>query len=367
MGKDAKEVSEQIRKEMGEDAIIFSTEKIRQRGFFGLFKKPLVKIVAIDDSNDNEGSLIQLETKRELDELKKMVGEISNKLENLPATDTYSIKKAENSIFDVYVDYLTSKKIQAPIAKKIVEIVSRQINLSRDNFDHVVGAMRLVCEDYIGRGVTVEDDRTARPRIYVMLGPTGVGKTTTISKLAARLIVNRDTMVQKATLGLITLDTYRVGAINQLGGYAKIMDVPFEVAYDKKDLDNALLNMRELDYILIDTVGRGHKMAELREDFDLISSCVKNAQFFLLLNVSTDYNELKSIISSYSFLKDYRLIFTKLDEADNYANVLNIKVLTGKSLSYFTTGQSVPDDMMVADKNLIVNNLFSEEDGDGSS
>lgn len=79
----------------------------------GSLRSPLAKIVAIDDSNDNEGSLIQLETKRELDELKKMVGEISNKLENLPATDTYSIKKAENSIFDVYVDYLTSEKIQA--------------------------------------------------------------------------------------------------------------------------------------------------------------------------------------------------------------------------------------------------------------
>lgn len=361
VAKDAKEAGDMIKSEMGPDAMIVSTKKVKPAGLFGIFKKPVVEVVAIAEEKP-EKSLIQVETKRDIDELKLMVQTLTEKVGEISQSAGSDIKEAEKSIFDVYTEYLTNRKVQLPIAKKIVEIASRQITLTKDNFDHVISAMKLVTADYIGEGKSIEGDKTARPRIYVFMGPTGVGKTTTLSKLAAGLVL------AKKTVGIITLDTFRIAAVEQIRTYSTILEAPLEVAYDASELEAALHKMREIDYILVDTAGRGHKVSELREDFEMISGCIKNGTYFLLLNVNTDYKELKSIVSSYGFLSNYRLLFTKLDEADSYANILNLRVLTGMPLSYFTTGQSVPDDMLVADKKIIVDNIFSTlEGGNGSS
>lgn len=351
-----------IRAEMGSDAIIVSTKNIKKKGFFGLFKKSEVEVVAVAEE-EPKNSLIQVETKRDIDELKQLVTELTEKVGKISEkANSTEVREAEKSIFDVYTEYLTGRRVQLPIAKKIVEIASRQITLTEENFEHVVNAMKLVAADYMGEGKTIEGDRTARPRIYVFLGPTGVGKTTTLSKLAASLVLS------KKTVGIITLDTFRIAAVEQIRTYSTILEAPLEVAYDQEELKAAIHKMREMDYILIDTAGRGHKLGELKEDFDMYSSCVKDGIYYLLLNVNTDYRELKSIVQSYSFLNEYRLLFTKLDEADSYANILNMRVLTGMPLSYFAVGQSVPDDLIVADKKLVVDNIFKAmEGGNGSS
>ncbi len=327
VAKDAKDAGEMIKNEMGPDAMIVSTKKIKPGGIFGFFKKPVVEVIAIAEEQP-ENSLIQVETKRDIDELKKMVQNLTDKVGQISTTANTEIKEAEKSIFDVYTEYLTNRKVQLPIAKKIVEIASRQITLTRDNFDHVVSAMKLVTADYIGEGKSIEGDKNARPRIYVFMGPTGVGKTTTLSKLAAGLVL------AKKSVGIITLDTFRIAAVEQIRTYSTILEAPLEVAYDASELEAALHKMRELDYILVDTAGRGHKVNELKEDYEMIASCIKNGIYFLLLNVNTDYRELKSIVSSYGFLTNYRLLFTKLDEADSYANVLNLKVTAPPPQAY---------------------------------
>lgn len=361
IAKDSREAADMIRAEMGSDAIIVSTKNIKKRGFLGMFKKSEVEVVAVAEE-DNSRSLIQVETKRDIDELKNLVTELTEKVSQLSNAAPTEVKEVEKSIFDVYTEYLTSRRVQLPIAKKIVEIASRQITLTEENFEHVVNAMKLVTADYIGDGKTIDSDKGPRPRIYVFLGPTGVGKTTTLSKLAASLVLN------KKTVGIITLDTFRIAAVEQIRTYSTILEAPLEVAYDEEELKNAIAKMREMDYILIDTAGRGHKLGELKEDYDMYSACVKDGIYYLLLNVNTDYRELRSIVQSYSFLSNYRLLFTKLDEADSYANILNLRVLTGMPLSYFATGQSVPDDLIVSDKKMVVENIFKHAEGaNGSS
>ncbi len=361
IAKDAKEASDIIKAEMGSDAMIVSEKKVKPKGLFGFLKKPEVEVVAVCEEK-SEKTLLQFETKRDIDELKEMVTELTEKVSNISQLESTEYKKAERSIFDAYTEYLTSRRVELPVAKKIVEIASRQIALTEENFEHVIGAMKLVASEYIGDGKSIESDTGIRPRVYVFLGPTGVGKTTTLSKLAANLVLS------KKSVGIITLDTYRIAAVEQIRMYSTILDSPLEVAYDESELKAALNNLRDKEYILIDTAGRGHKMAEIKEDFDLIDGCISDPRYFLLLNVNTDYRELRSIVRSYAFLKDYRLLFTKLDEADSYANVLNLRVLTGMPLSYFTVGQSVPDDMRVADKNYVTDNIFvRKEEGLGSS
>lgn len=361
IAKDSKEAADMIRAEMGSDAIIVSTKNIKKKGIKGWFSKPEVEVVAVMEE-DHSKSLIQVETKKDIEELKSLVSVLTEKVANMNTSSNQETKAVEKSIFDVYTEYLTNRRVQAPIAKKIVEIASRQITLTEENFEHVINAMKLVTADYMGDGKTIDADRGSRPRIYVFLGPTGVGKTTTLSKLAASLVL------AKKTVGIITLDTFRIAAVEQIKTYSTILEAPLEVAYDEEELKNAIHKLREMDYILVDTAGRGHKLGELKEDYDMYSSCIKNGTYFLLLNVNTDYRELKSIVQSYGFLSDYRLLFTKLDEADSLANILNLRVLTGMPLSYFATGQSVPDDLILADKKMVVDNIFKlSEGGNGSS
>lgn len=363
IAKDSKTAADMIRAEMGSDAIIVSTKNLKKKGILGWFRKPEVEVVAVSE-DEPARSFIQVETKKDIEELKSLVSDLTEKVATLGTSAAHptEAKAVEKSIFEVYTEYLTSRRIQAPIAKKIVEIASRQITLTEDNFEHVVNAMKLVMADYLGDGKSIDADRGTRPRIYVFLGPTGVGKTTTLSKLAASLVL------AKKSVGIITLDTFRIAAVEQIRTYSTILEAPLEVAYDEEELRNAIHKLREMDYILIDTAGRGHKLGELKEDYDMYSACIKDGTYFLLLNVTTDYRELKSIVQSYAFLSDYRLLFTKLDEADSLANILNLRVLTGMPLSYFSIGQSVPDDLVLADKKMVVDNIFKlTEGGNGSS
>jgi len=189
----------------------------------------------------------------------------------------------------------------------------------------------------------------------MFLGPTGVGKTTTLAKIAARL-----SLVENKKIGLITADTYRIAAVEQLKTYSEILGIPLEVIYEASELQEAIEKFKDKDYILIDTAGRSHKSKELKSDYDDLVRYLKDVKIYLVMSMTTSFKDLKSIIDSYGFLKEYRLLFTKLDEATSYGNILNLKVLTGKPLSYFTIGQSVPDDIEVADKERIIQYIFDQ-------
>jgi flagellar biosynthesis protein FlhF len=118
--------------------------------------------------------------------------------------------------------------------------------------------------------------------------------------------------------------------------------------------------------ILIDTAGRNHKDVELIQDINFLIENIDDPDIFLVLSMTTSYKNLVSIINSYKFLSDYKLIFTKLDESSSLGNILNIKMMTGKELSYTTFGQSVPDDIEVADIGKITNKIIGGLD-EGSS
>jgi len=236
--------------------------------------------------------------------------------------------------------------------------VQRQINLSDKNHETIMNAIKVISREYLGDIRTIDTDVKDvkdKPAHYMFLGPTGVGKTTTLAKIAARLA-----LVENKKVGLITADTYRIAAVEQLKTYSEILGISLEVIYEADELADALSKFSDMDYILIDTAGRSHKSKELKSDYDELTRYLSDVQIFLVLSMTTSYKDLKSIIESYHFLEHYRLLFTKLDEANSYGNILNTKVLTGKALSYFTIGQSVPDDIEVADKEKIIQYIFDK-------
>lgn len=388
--KDMSEAMIKIKSELGIDAVILNTRKIKTGGFFRFFKKPLIEVVAaVDEPNVNTPfeiprrevinekiknpavervqSNIELTKEAvkesmneaikenvpnvELQELKQMVSNLIKKVENIEHQTPQVAQTPEEK----YIAFLNALDIQDSISKKILEIVQRQINIDEKNHETILNAMKVIAREYLGDIKTIDTDILNKPNIYMFLGPTGVGKTTTLAKIAARL-----SLVENKKIGLITADTYRIAAVEQLKTYSEILGIPLEVIYEASELQDAIEKFKDKDYILIDTAGRSHKSKELKSDYDDLVRYLKDVKIYLVMSMTTSFKDLKSIIDSYGFLKEYRLLFTKLDEATSYGNILNLKVLTGKPLSYFTIGQSVPDDIEVADKERIIQYIFDQ-------
>ena len=181
------------------------------------------------------------------------------------------------------------------------------------------------------------------PRIMAIVGPTGVGKTTTIAKLAAMHALNRG-----ASVAMITTDNFRVGAIEQLKTYAKIMDIPLEVAATSQELAKTLARHADKDLILIDTAGRSPKDAERLAELKGYLECHPGIETYLCMSATTRARELDEIIATFGVLPITRFLFTKLDESESYGCIVNMHLKHKLPLSYFTTGQKVPEDIEVA-------------------
>ncbi|MGM0533449.1 MAG: flagellar biosynthesis protein FlhF [Campylobacterota bacterium] len=196
-----------------------------------------------------------------------------------------------------------------------------------------------------------------KKKIMMFVGSTGVGKTTTIAKLAARYAYMMD---HKHKVGLITLDTYRIGAVEQLMHYAKTMRLSIEAVVDPPEFVTALDSLRNCDVILIDTVGSSQYD---KEKIEKIQSFLSTQSDFaidinLVLSATTKYEDLKDIYQNFSFLGIDTMVFTKLDETNVFGNIFSLVYEKQKPVSYFSIGQEVPDDITNADADYLVGCLL---------
>jgi flagellar biosynthesis protein FlhF len=180
----------------------------------------------------------------------------------------------------------------------------------------------------------------------VLVGPTGVGKTTTIAKLAARAKIN-----ERRRVGLITLDTFRIAAVDQLEKYAEIINLPLSVATEPRELAAAVaeLRARQMDLVLIDSAGRSQrdelKMAELRE----FLAVLPEAEVHLVLSTTTHGKTLLSVANRFAGIGIHSLILTKVDETISFGALVNALIAIGRPISFVTDGQNVPDDIVASD------------------
>lgn len=195
------------------------------------------------------------------------------------------------------------------------------------------------------------------------MGPTGVGKTTTIAKLSSKLILE-----EKKKIAIFTADTYRIAAVEQIKTYANILSIPVEIIYEPKDLEEFLPKYKEYDYILVDTAGRSHKNKVQIDDLKALFEAFSKYSIltYLVLSATTKYTDLKHITSLYEDMTEYSLIFTKLDETSAIGNILNVKLDTGRPLSYISYGQNVPDDIEVMNPQIIAKQVLGGGEGYGS-
>lgn len=181
------------------------------------------------------------------------------------------------------------------------------------------------------------------PKVVFFVGPTGVGKTTTIAKVASKFCVE-----EKKQVALLTTDTYRIAAAEQLRTYANILEVPFRIIYSPAEIENAYHEFENFDYIFVDTAGHSHHNEEQKLNSNVMIHSldeITQPDVYLVLSATTKYRDLISIADTYSEMTDYTLIFTKLDETTSLGNLLNLRFHTGADLSYVTYGQNVPEDI----------------------
>lgn len=185
--------------------------------------------------------------------------------------------------------------------------------------------------------------RKNSPRIVALVGPTGVGKTTTTAKLAAMYALNKGNKV-----ALITMDIFRVGAVEQLKTYSRIMGIPLEVASTPKELEKAVEKHSTCDLIFIDTAGRSHKDKEKLDEMKNFLDNKIPIEVYLCLSATTKDRELEEILSRFRIFSINKVVFTKIDECESVGNMVNLLMKDNLQIAYFTTGQRVPEDIEVA-------------------
>lgn len=193
------------------------------------------------------------------------------------------------------------------------------------------------------------------PRIIALVGPTGVGKTTTTAKLAAMYALNRGNKV-----ALITMDIFRVGAVEQLKTYSRIMGIPLEVASTPKELEKAVEKHSACDLIFIDTAGRSHKDKEKLDEMKNFLEEKIPMEVYLCLSATTKDRELEEILKRFKIFQISKVVFTKIDECESFGNMVNLLMKDNLQIAYFTTGQRVPEDIEIATPAKLADMIFRE-------
>ncbi|MBT5765172.1 MAG: AAA family ATPase [Nitrospina sp.] len=251
--------------------------------------------------------------------------------------------------FSYLVENGLDEKLASKILKKALEQNSEQTAGSSKESLKVMNLMKKVlpCKGEI-------DLSAYGPKIVAFVGPTGVGKTTTVAKIAAEYALRRDKKV-----AMISLDTYRLGAIDQLRIYGEIMEVPVEVAAGKEELRHIIASHEDKDLILIDTTGRSHQDKDYSRQLKEVFDAVGGVETHLVLSVTAQEKLFAATYRQFSSMGLDRVLFTKLDEGLNFGSLFNFTVRNRLPISYFTSGQQVPEDLEAARPERVISLIFN--------
>jgi|Wag4MinimDraft_13_1082653.scaffolds.fasta_scaffold00320_2 flagellar biosynthesis protein FlhF len=389
---DMKEALKMIKRDLGPDAVILSSRKIVKNGSFGLFSKPVIEVTAAVDYQakresksankqnadqkeiyDFKGNFQQHEpnfTQNDdnLDKVTELINNLGlNRFESL-INDVGDIKKqinemksafSSNMVVDLdsplkeYYQLMLKNEMDDVIAYKFLKKIEKRVAAA--------GGGKLQIKNmiiqFLAEVIPVEKDyfSSLKQKVVAFVGPTGVGKTTTIAKLAANL-----SLKLKKKVCLISIDTFRIGAVEQLRTYAEIVDVPLFVASTPEELKNIIAKCREYDYIFMDSMGRSQYDENQISELNAFMDVSPFISVVLVLSMSCNHMELFDTFDRYSRLKPEYVIFSKLDETKYFGPMVNLPVIKRAPILLLTNGQNVPEDMEIPDGKKIAKSILNE-------
>ncbi len=366
----------------GMDALVVNTKMIKKKTFSseGLYEV----VVAVEETKEIENNSPVLD-KKQHQKVQKSVEQIK-KIDSLSifdeeTTSSLEIKRLEESLQSVHSRlaelqelFLESQKIKdLAVPPEFREIYNKlkRTGINKEDINEIVGesikhmptymkssseTMHRYFKVLLKKIIPIKkEQKSDKQKVIMFVGPTGVGKTTTLAKLAARYSL----LEYNYKVGIITLDTYRIGAVEQLYQYAKMMKLPIEDAIGVEDFKDAIHRFSNMDIILIDSVGSSQydreKLKRLRE---FIDSTNLDIEMNLVLSSNAKYEDLEDTFNSFKFLGLKNMIVTKLDESKKYGNIFSLIKKTKLPVSYFSIGQEVPDDIRVASSGYFIDCLF---------
>lgn len=416
VGKTESEATEEAKKELGQNIVVMNVRPMKKSGFFSLFQSQKIEVtVALEEETEKTqktyspekntrpvprkpvvdenvkdtaqtlGSVSQPSVSSKSKDIIDDNSAIEEKLDNLsslleknikfnekeesPESGKQQVKSALEALrnpkpSDISEETLSFIKLlyNTLIENEVDEIYVNQLTDEVEKickpgmpFDFALANVYQKMVLKFGKSEPIEPVEQG-PRAEIFVGPTGVGKTTTIAKLATEL-----TVTQRKKVALLTVDTYRIAAAEQLRTYASIIGIPFRVIYSEEEMRQAAEDFKDYDYIMVDTAGHSLKNEELKEsveNFIRVLEDMMECENFLVLSATTKYRDLIEIADVYSEMVAYKLIFTKMDETGAKGNLYNVRMHTGAPIAYITNGQNVPDDIAVFDAQRIVKHLL---------
>lgn len=370
--KNMNEAMAKIRNELGKDAIIVSQRKVRKEGIKGYFTPKMIEVTAALDryNKDNEkkqsiDSIKALIYNKQEEQKRALISEkrIDKKDKIIENTDSAN----ENIIKEVIemknmIKELQSNRMETKDENDIDSFID-SLDISKESKKRIIEEILKIDSDNdieekfkISLENIVPEYEDKERKIEILIGPTGVGKTTTIAKLAGR-----KALLEKKKVGLITIDTYRIGAVEQLKTYSEIMNIPFKVVYSIKEMDEALEELKDCDSIFIDTTGRSAKNTMQISELRAYINKIPNKLIHLVISSTIKNKDIKVILQGYGVIDFDSIIVTKLDETSNYEILIDALIDGNKPISYMTLGQSVPDDIKKVSKNFIIDLIVGDK------
>lgn len=286
---------------------------------------------------------------REMRELKELVGSL---VSHVHKNDFFGNNKNLSGIQRA----LVSAGVDETLSFRMLEFFSKKLS-PEERAD--LPLLRWQLKQFIMRQISVAGiaENGHKPKVILFVGPTGVGKTTTIAKIAAINSINK-----KKKVALVTLDTYRIAAVEQLRVYARIMNIPLHVASTPEDLGRIVAGIQDMDLILVDTAGRSQKARAHMEELSRLYKHGESLETHLVISATAKERDSITVLKSYKDLPVDRLLFTKLDETTSYGGIFNVLMVSKKPVSYLTVGQKVPDDIEEATPEKIADLILSSSE-----
>lgn len=353
-----------IKRDLGADALILNTKKIKTGGFLGFFQKDKLEVTAAIDpvakqENDRERLRVEMPKESPIKQpavQKETANELISELKNIKQFMVQQMTEDRlPEAFQLLKKHLAIQEVAEDIQTELIaKIISRLGDKADQTLENVWPAARSEIISLIETKHRPES--VDEPEIICFIGPTGVGKTTTIAKIAADYMLTRDKKI-----GLITADTYRIAAVEQLKTYGSILNLPVKVVDSAAELKKAIEDFAQCDIILMDTAGRNYQQKQYIDELERLLPDNSKVQINLVLSLTAKYEDMKKIIDNFQSIAMDELLLTKKDETSSSGAILNLISHYDIPIRYIANGQNVPDDILTVTSELVADFIMGEE------